>query len=158
MPVRHGEHSWLLLIWILKSSHFLQRFATFHSKSSISWRSEPSLEELRPSDPSWQSIPLDPLSWRPLFPEAEKLPKSHPAWWWWVILPSFGSCAQALGMNDRGAGVVAASGETHSLRRRGSHQLNPSSKATELYHPFLRGVPLGVQSVDGKAEVVRNLT
>ena len=96
MPVRHDEHSWLLLIWILKSSHFLQRFATLHSKSSISWRSEPSLEELRPSDPSWQSIPLDPLSWRPLIPEAEKRPKSHAAWWWWVILPSFGSCAQAF--------------------------------------------------------------
>lgn len=110
MPVRHDEHSWLLLIWILRSSHFLQRFATLHSKSAVSWRSEPSLEELCILPIQADNLHLfDPLSQRPLFPEAEKLPKSHPAWWWGVILASFGSCAQALGKNDREAGVVAAS-------------------------------------------------
>lgn len=63
------------------------------------------------------------------------------------------------GEERRGAGVVAASGETRSLlHRRGGHQVNPASKAIELCHPLPRGVPLKVQSVDGKAEVVRDLT
>ena len=119
MPVRHDDHSWLLLIWILRSSPFLQRFATLYSGSALSWRSEPSLEELRPSDPSWQSISLDPLSWRTLFPEAEKLPQPHPAWWWWVILPSFGSWAQALGKKKRGRSGGSLRGDTQPPSQEG---------------------------------------
>ena len=153
MPVRHDEHSWLLLIWILRSSHFLQRFATLHSKSAISWRSEPSLEELCILPIQADNLHLfDPLSQRPLFPETEKLPKSHPAWWWGVILASFGSCAQALGKNDRGAGVVV----TRSQEGKSPGQSLIWSHW--ILSPFIRGVPLQVRSVDGKAEVVRDLT
>lgn len=54
--------------------------------------------------------------------------------------------------------MVAASGETRSLLHwRGGHQVNPASEAIELCHSLPRGVPLKVQSVDGKAEVVRDL-
>ena len=124
------------LFWICPILKIRTKFrgtASFRSKLTIyiSWS-----PELKNSVPRSRETPPAPSC---------QMVVSDPAKLW---LLGAGS-----GEERRGAVVVAASGGTRSLlHRRGGHQVNPASEATELRHPLPRGVPLKVQSVDGKAE------
>lgn len=135
-----------------KGSHFILNLPYLEDQNQV-WRNY--VLQIQ-ADNLYLLIP----SWRPLFPRGRETPQIPPAWWWWVILPSFSSCAQALGMwmTERTWRASMLSPREHSISLGRVTSSIPHLKPLNSIILSSESVPLGVQSIDGKTEVVRNLT